>query len=74
MHRFLSRVFLFSALLAVGLIRAMAQDECVMVVEAHSGRILVASNAAEKRPVASLTKIATGVVAVDWALATGTDL
>ena len=49
-------------------------QESVMVVEAHSGRILIASNAAAKRPVASLTKIATGVVAVDWSVATNTDL
>lgn len=54
---------------------ATAQEpESVMVVEAYSGRILVASNAAAKRPVASLTKIATGAVTVDWATATGTDL
>ena len=39
-----------------------------------SGKVLVASNASVKRPVASLTKIATGVVAVDWATATGADL
>jgi D-alanyl-D-alanine carboxypeptidase (penicillin-binding protein 5/6) len=45
-----------------------------MVVEAYSGKILVASNARQKRPVASLTKIATGVVAVDWATAAGVDL
>jgi serine-type D-Ala-D-Ala carboxypeptidase (penicillin-binding protein 5/6) len=45
-----------------------------MVVEAHSGKVLVASNASAKRPVASLTKIATGAVAVDWAVATGADL
>lgn len=45
-----------------------------MVMEAFSGKVLVASNASEKRPVASLTKIATGVVAVDWAAATGNDI
>lgn len=45
-----------------------------MVVEAYSGKVLVAANAAEKRPVASLTKIATAVVTIDWATATGTDL
>ncbi len=45
-----------------------------MVVEAHSGKILIASNAAARRPVASLNKIATGAVAADWALATGSDL
>ena len=45
-----------------------------MVMEAHSGKVLVASNASAKRPIASLTKIATGAVAVDWATAVGVDL
>ena len=45
-----------------------------MVVEAHSGKILVASNSSVKRPVASLNKIATAVVAVDWATAAGQDI
>lgn len=45
-----------------------------MVMEAYSGKVLVASNASAKRPIASLTKIATGAVAVDWALAAGADL
>lgn len=45
-----------------------------MAVEAYSGKILVAANATQKRPVASLTKIATAVITVDWATATGTDL
>ena len=45
-----------------------------MVVEAHSGKVLMASNSVVKRPIASLTKIATGVIAVDWADATGVDL
>ena len=49
-------------------------QESVMVLEAYSGKILVASNASAKRPIASLTKIATGAVAVDWATATGADL
>ena len=44
-----------------------------MVIEAYSGKVLVASNASAKRPIASLTKIATGAVAVDWATATGAD-
>jgi len=52
-----------------------AQDtESVMVVEAHSGKVLVAKNSTVKRPVASLTKMATAAVAVDWATATNTDL
>lgn len=50
------------------------QAESVMVVETYSGKILVASNATSKRPIASLTMIATGAVTVDWATATGTDL
>lgn len=48
--------------------------ESVMVVEAYSGKVLIASNASVKRPIASLTKIATACVAVDWATATNTDL
>ncbi len=45
-----------------------------MVVEAYSGKILVASNASAKRPVASLNKIAMATVTVDWATATGKDI
>ncbi len=45
-----------------------------MVVEAFSGKVLFASNSSLKRPIASLTKIATGVVAVDWAAATQRDI
>jgi D-alanyl-D-alanine carboxypeptidase (penicillin-binding protein 5/6) len=53
---------------------AARAQESVMVLEAYSGKVLVASNASAKRPIASLTKIATGAVAVDWATATGADL
>lgn len=67
------RIVILSAFLASLFSVAVAQ-ESVMVVEAYSGKVLVASNAAEKRPVASLTKIATATVAIDWATATGTDL
>lgn len=45
-----------------------------MVVEAYSGKVLSAENSTQKRPVASLTKMATAVVAVDWATATGADI
>ena len=44
------------------------QGESYMVVEAHSGKVLMASESVVKRPIASLTKIATGVIAVDWAI------
>ncbi|WP_265593926.1 serine hydrolase [Haloferula sp. BvORR071] len=50
------------------------QGEAYMVVEAHSGKVLMANNSTVQRPIASLTKIATAVIAVDWADATGTDL
>jgi len=49
-------------------------QEAHIVVEAHSGKVLSASGATTKRSVASLTKIATAIVAVDWATATKTDL
>ncbi|MDA0766224.1 MAG: serine hydrolase [Verrucomicrobia bacterium] len=48
--------------------------ESFFVMEAHSGRVLVAQNATAKVPVASLTKIATAIVVMDWAQVTGTDL
>ena len=45
-----------------------------MVVDSYSGRILLAHEAGQKRPVASLVKIATAVVTLDWAEASQTDL
>ena len=64
------------ALLAILLpsLAAAQSPESVMVVEAYSGKILVATNSSAKRPIASLTKIATAIVTVDWATATSTDL
>lgn len=63
---------LAGALLALS--PALPAQESIMVVEAYSGKVLVASNASAKRPIASLTMIATGTVAVDWATAAGADL
>jgi len=63
--------------LAAGLlamVSAVHAQESVMVVEAYSGKVLVAYNSAVKRPIASLTKIATAAVAVDWAAATGAEI
>lgn len=56
------------------LVSALHGQESVMVMEAYSGKVLVASNATVKRPIASLAKIATGAVTVDWSVATGADL
>jgi D-alanyl-D-alanine carboxypeptidase (penicillin-binding protein 5/6) len=69
-------LFKLPALAAVifALIPAARGQESVMVLEAYSGKVLIASNASVKRPVASLTKIATGAVTVDWAVATGADI
>ena len=67
--RFLSAI---AAFLPLSL--AAQAPESVMVVEAYSGKILVASNATLKRPVASLNKIATAVVAIDWANAAGLEI
>ncbi|MES2982553.1 MAG: serine hydrolase, partial [Verrucomicrobiota bacterium] len=60
-----SLIFLTSTLFA---------QESHIVVEAYSGKVLSASGATTKRSVASLTKIATAVVAVDWSTATQADL
>ena len=54
---------------------AMAQIAAAYVVTDHTtGYILDAYKAGEKRQVASLTKIATGKVVLDWAAKTGADL
>jgi len=45
-----------------------------IVVDFHSKKILSGQNAGARRQVASLTKIATSMVVLDWAAATGTDL
>lgn len=68
--------FKFSALAAVifALVPFARGQESIMVMEAYSGKVLIASNASVKRPIASLTKIATGAVTVDWATATGADI
>jgi len=45
-----------------------------LVVDASTNKILMAQNAGKKLPVASLTKIATACVVLDWAELTGADL
>ena len=55
------------------LVHAQA-PESLMVVEAYSGKILIAANSSVKRPVAGLTQLATAIVAVDWASATASDI
>ena len=45
-----------------------------VVIDHNTGKILTQKNADQKLPVASLTKIATGCVVLDWAKATQTNL
>ena len=52
----------------------LPEQESVMVMEAFSGKVLFAHNATRKQPVASLTKMATAAVALDWASASGSDI
>ena len=48
--------------------------ESYLVMEANSGRVLLAAHSETKRPVASLTKIATAKVVLDWAELSQTSL
>jgi len=48
--------------------------ESYLVMEAHSGRVLLASNPEQKRPVASLTKVASAKVVLDWSRVSQTSL
>lgn len=48
--------------------------ESYLVMEANSARVLLAYNSEKKRPVASLAKIASAKVALDWAKASQTNL
>ena len=58
-----------NSVLFIGLIASsIAQaGESYIAVEANSGRIVLELDADQKRPVASLTKIATAMVVLDWA-------
>lgn len=48
--------------------------DAYIVVDANTKKILMAANAGKRRPVASLTKIATACLVLDWAERTGADL
>ncbi len=53
---------------------AQGTVDSYIVVDATTKKVLMAANATKKRPVASLTKIATACVVLDWAERTGADL
>lgn len=60
----LCTLFLLSCVLPEATVQA---KESYLVMEANSGRVLLADNTEKKRPIAGLTKIATARVALDWA-------
>jgi len=64
-----------AAIFSTATARSNAQgEESVMMMEAYSGKILFAVNSNQRRAVASLAKMATAAVTIDWATATGTDI
>jgi len=50
------------------------QPESYIVVESHSGKVFYAENSELQRPVASLTKVASAKLVLDWSKASNTDL
>ncbi len=62
------RNFIFLSSLCL-FIQISTAQEAHIAVEAYSGKVLSAENSTVKRPIASLTKIITSVVALDWAQA-----
>jgi len=58
----------------LALIPTVQYAENLVVVDAASGKVLIAKAAEERRPVASLTKITSAMVVLDWAEAAKVDL
>ena len=65
---------LFALSLFTGSAISSQAAESYLVMEANTGRVLLAYNTEKKRPVAGLTKIATARVTLDWASLSGTSL
>lgn len=65
--------FFFILLVAVSAVQVGAQN-AYMVADATTGYILDSDGANRKLQVGSLTKVATAMVVIDWAKATGQDL
>ncbi len=58
----------------VTIFQPLKAAESYIVLEAHSGKVLLAANPDQKRPVASLAKVATAKVVLDWAEVSQTSL
>ncbi len=67
-------LFFLAAGLFVVFSSPLRAAESYLVMEAHSGKVLLAANPEQKRPVASLTKIVTAKVVLDWAKVSQTSL
>jgi D-alanyl-D-alanine carboxypeptidase (penicillin-binding protein 5/6) len=66
-------ILLIAALLPLGA-KAQFAAAAYILADHTSGYVLESYKADQKRPIASLTKIATAKVVLDWAASTGTDL
>lgn len=69
--RFSLRVATFTASLALLSTSVASAQSAVLVVDAFNKKVHVAGNANAKRPVGGLAKIATAMVTLDWAEASG---
>jgi D-alanyl-D-alanine carboxypeptidase (penicillin-binding protein 5/6) len=61
-------------LLAAVLCTSRASGSCWIIVDDNTGHILASSGQNDRSQIASLTKIATAMVVIDWAEATGASL
>ncbi len=66
-------VFVWLGVLGIS-VHAASAVESYLIVDNQTGHILASKNPDAKRQVASLTKIATGLVVLDWAKLTNADL
>jgi len=67
--RFSCRVLILTALFTLTAATTVCGQSAVLVVDAFNKKVHVAGNAAAKRPVGGLAKIATAMVTLDWAAA-----
>lgn len=72
--KYLSHLFGVLGLLALSLPNAVAQRPSYVVADATTGYVLASSDPQEKRQVASLTKVATAMVVLDWLQVSGRDV
>ena len=63
----LKSIFLIQIAFSGFSVRSLQAAESYIAVEAYSGKVVLELNADQVRPVASLTKIATAMVVLDWA-------